>query len=162
MLKIRSHVFQPTHLRRGGSDWIPFHGWSVKRGEGSWGGKELHCWIRRTCHQRTESTLTAYWRRWRVSTLGGRRKCLLMPSLAVSPWRRHQFVDTCCCWSWISQRKWTAALIRRRCHVEKIASVRRCYCTGRRRRFVWFHQAERWWRGWKCQRNRGKQRRERR
>jgi len=23
MLKIRSHVFQPTHLRRGGSDWIP-------------------------------------------------------------------------------------------------------------------------------------------
>ena len=49
-----------------------------------------------------------------------------------------------------------AALIRRRCHVEKMASVRR-YCTGRRRRFVWLQQAERWWRGWKCQWNRGKQ-----
>ena len=26
----------------------------------------------------------------------------------------------------------------------KMAPVRRCYCTGRRRRFVWFQQAERW------------------
>ena len=116
----------------------------------------LHCWIWQTCHWRTGSTLTVYWRSWRVSLLGGRRKCLLMPGLAVSPWRRHQFLDTCCCWSWIPQRKWPAALIRRRCHVEKMASVRR-YCTGRRRRFVWLQQAERWWRGWKCQWNRGKQ-----
>ena len=49
---VSSDTLQPTHLRRGGRDWIPFHGWSVKRGEGSWGGKEthcilLHCWIRR-------------------------------------------------------------------------------------------------------------------
>jgi len=148
MLKIWSHVFQPTHLRRGGSNWMPFHGWSVKRGEGSWCGKEthcnhLHCWIRRTCHQRTGSTPTVYWRRWRVSVLGGRRRCLLMPGLAVNPWRRHQFVDAYCCWSWIPLRKWPAALIRRRCRVEKIASVRRCCCTGRRRRFVWFQQMKR-------------------
>ena len=47
MLKIRSHVFQPINLRMGGSDWITFHAWSVKRGEGSWGGKETHCNHRR-------------------------------------------------------------------------------------------------------------------
>ena len=61
----------------------------------------LHCWIRWTCHRRTRSTLTVYWRSWRVSLLGGGRKCLLMPGLVVRPWQRHQFVDTCCCWSWI-------------------------------------------------------------
>ena len=106
------------------------------------------------CHQCTRSTLTVYWQRWRVSVLGGQRKCLLMSGLAVSPWQRHHFVNTCC-WSWIPQMKWPAALIQQRCHVEKMASVRRCFCTGRWRRFVWFQQAERWWRGWKCQRNRG-------
>jgi len=29
MLKIPSRVFLPARPRRGGSDWIPFHGWSV-------------------------------------------------------------------------------------------------------------------------------------
>ena len=82
------------------------------------------CGMLCSCHLsqelRTGSTLTVYWRRWRVSVLGGRRKCLLMPGLAVSPWRRHRFVDTCYCWSWIPLRKWSAALIRRRRHVEKV------------------------------------------
>ena len=154
MLKIPNRVFLPTRPRRGGSDWIPFHGWSVKRGEGSWDERETHCsqlrcWIRRTCHGHTGSTLTAYWRGWRVSLLGSRRKCLLMPGPTVSPWQRRPFVDTCCCWSWIPRRKWPAAWIRRRCRVEMMATTRRCCCTGRRRRFVWFRQAGHWWRGWR-------------
>jgi len=32
--------------------------------------------------------------------------------MATRRWRRHQFVDTCCCWSWIPQRKWPAELVK--------------------------------------------------
>jgi len=98
MLKIPNRVFLPTRPWRGGSDWIPFHGWSVKRGEGSWDAREtycshLDCWIRRTCHRRTGSTLTFYWRSWRVSLLGSRRKRLLMPSATATPWQRRRLTD---------------------------------------------------------------------
>jgi len=82
MLKIWSHIFQPTHLRKGGSDWIPSHGWKELRWETHC--NHLHCWIRRTCHQRTRSALMVYWWLWRVSVPGGRQKCLLMPGLAMA------------------------------------------------------------------------------
>ena len=167
MLKIQSHVFQPTHLRTGRSDWTPFQ-W-VKRKEGwselRWKRKALQSSsllntanVSSTDRKYANGLLTtlksscSWWPTKMFTIAGPSGEPMATPS--ICPYMLLLKLN--------SLRKWPAALIRRRCHVEKMAAVRRCYCTGRRRRFAWFQQAERWWRGWKCQRNRGKQRRERR